>query len=236
MRSLPWMKWFPGDWVKDTRMLTLAAKGAWTDILMALHGSATYGQLSLPIESWARVIGANSDETGAVLRELQNTSVADVVTLGNGYVTVKCRRMIHEENIREKTRQRVARHRDKSSTTEGDTLQFTLSNEGCNGSDTHQLRGRGQRSEARDQKNTVGRAGALPDSDWLNSLKQDPGYAGIDIDREYAKCVRWCETNRKPAPSRKRVINWLNRAEPSLPATSHASAFVEPTSQRRPLL
>lgn len=53
---------------------------------------------------------------------------------------------------------------------------------------------------------------AISDEDWLLSLKADPAYAGIDVDREIAKCGRWCDTNRKQR-TRKRIINWLNRAD-----------------------
>lgn len=61
---------------------------------------------------------------------------------------------------------------------------------------------------------TVGRVGAaaLPDAAWLESLKFDPAYAGLDVEREAAKCARWCATARKLC-SRRRVVNWLNRCD-----------------------
>jgi hypothetical protein len=151
VRDFPWMKWYPSDWLVNTRTLTLAAKGAWIDIITALHDSKTYGKMSLSVESWARVIGANSDETGRVLTELENTKVADVVMQANGFVMVACRRMLHEENAREKNRQRVARHREAKDDTTNETHEFRLSNGECNGGETEMKRGRGQRLEARDQ-------------------------------------------------------------------------------------
>lgn len=56
--------------------------------------------------------------------------------------------------------------------------------------------------------------------DWLESLKTDVAYQGIDVQREYNKMVRWCETNRKE-PTRRRFINWLNRCD--RPLTAQAS-------------
>ena len=53
----------------------------------------------------------------------------------------------------------------------------------------------------------------MTDADWLNGLKATPAYQGIDVDRETAKCAAWCEANRKAPPSRRRIINWLNRVE-----------------------
>lgn len=82
----------------------------------------------------------------------------------------------------------------------------------------------------------VGRIAArspqLADSDWLKDLASDPAYTGLNVDTEFAKMQRWCETNRK-LPSRKRFVNWLNRAEKpmqgngSRPPPKHAAYNAE---------
>lgn len=61
--------------------------------------------------------------------------------------------------------------------------------------------------------------GSAPtDAEWLASLASDPAFAGLDVQREFAKMSAWCAVNRKQ-PSRRRFINWLNRAErPMAPA------------------
>lgn len=66
-----------------------------------------------------------------------------------------------------------------------------------------------------EQNRTLGCAAvAAPatDSEWLASLKSNPAYDGINIGLEYGKMQAWCGANRKQ-PSRRRFINWLNRAE-----------------------
>ena len=50
------------------------------------------------------------------------------------------------------------------------------------------------------------------DADWLDSLKRNQAYEGIDVLREHAKAQVWCENKRRTL-SRARFINWLNRAE-----------------------
>ena len=50
------------------------------------------------------------------------------------------------------------------------------------------------------------------DADWLDGLKRNPAYEGIDVLREHAKAAVWCENKRRTL-SRARFINWLNRAE-----------------------
>ncbi len=57
----------------------------------------------------------------------------------------------------------------------------------------------------------TGRNG-LVDSEWIASLKSDKTYAGVDVDRELGKMHQWCKI-RQLTPSRRRFINWLNRAE-----------------------
>lgn len=56
------------------------------------------------------------------------------------------------------------------------------------------------------------KAPTLTDAEWLLQLSADPAYEGIDVHREHRKMIRWCEVNRK-TPSRRRFLNWLNRAE-----------------------
>jgi uncharacterized protein YdaU (DUF1376 family) len=75
---------------------------------------------------------------------------------------------------------------------------------------------------------TVGRTGAPDDEAWLLSLASDPAYQGMSVETEIAKCRRWCETNRKLA-SRRRIVNWLNRAErPIGGANGHTNRHQRP--------
>jgi hypothetical protein len=57
----------------------------------------------------------------------------------------------------------------------------------------------------------------LVDEEWISQLKANPAYSGIDIDRELGKMRAWLTTPRGAGKTmtRQRVINWMNRAEPS---------------------
>jgi hypothetical protein len=55
----------------------------------------------------------------------------------------------------------------------------------------------------------------INDAEWIEGLKADPAYAGIDVDREHGKMHRWCETNGKTA-TRRRFVAWLNRIDPPM--------------------
>jgi hypothetical protein len=72
------------------------------------------------------------------------------------------------------------------------------------------------------------------DEEYIAELAVDPAYDGIDVRREAAKMLRWCSANGKQA-SRRRLVNWLNRADKPLVLSSgngHGSqAKSDPTPQ-----
>ena len=144
-----WIKFFPGDWVQDTAMLSLAAKGAWIDILSALHRSSTRGEMTLPITGWARLMRCSIDQAKSVIGELVVMRICDSsgedllhVTESNSPVTLASRRLKREESERESTRYRVSKHRELK----------------CNGSVTV------QKSEVRSQKTEKDKKHFLLDS------------------------------------------------------------------------
>lgn len=61
----------------------------------------------------------------------------------------------------------------------------------------------------------------MSDGEWLESLKADPTYSGIDVGLQFGRCAQWCQVNKKQN-TRRRFINWLNRADKPINA-NHAS-------------
>ena len=73
--------------------------------------------------------------------------------------------------------------------------------------------------------NDVGRAAeAAPasDSEWLAMLESNPAYEGIDVKREHAKAIVWCQTNKKQL-TRRRFVAWLGRIERPMAQTRQTS-------------
>jgi hypothetical protein len=92
--------------------------------------------------------------------------------------------------------------------------------------------------EGMEGKGKVGRAvGTAPTSDleFLAELGKNDAYRGINVAQEFAKMEAWCKVNKKQ-PSRRRFVNWLNRAtgdrpmQGSRPTTVSRSA--EPNNWR----
>jgi hypothetical protein len=114
------MKFFPADWLRDTRPCSLEARGAWIDLCCILWESKTRGQITWPISAFDQFWGTVERDhliysASEILEELETLGICDVVTLDNTNVTVTCRRMYREEVQRNQTRERVKRHRTKSS-------------------------------------------------------------------------------------------------------------------------
>jgi hypothetical protein len=212
MSKLPFLQFYPSDYLVDTRVLSLAARGAWVDIICVLHKSSTRGTLTLPARGWARIMGASEADFQSALGEIEEMKVGDVIRNGNGEVTVTCRRMMNESITREQTRLRVQNHRNKH----GNKAGNDSSNAGVTPNKSEVI---SQKSE--DEKQTssflVAEVSATNDEIWLNQLGTKPAYSLIDVRREYSKMQTWCGVNRK-MPTRRRFVAWLNRIEKPMDA------------------
>ena len=124
MGKLPYIQFYPADWLQDTMPLSLAAKGAWINILCAQWRSQSRGALTLPLTGWARQIGASVEQTKAAISELVDMHICDcpshenvsLVTDHNEKITLVNRRMVREEKARESNACRQQRYRNKKVT------------------------------------------------------------------------------------------------------------------------
>lgn len=101
MSKLPYMQWYPTDWIADTRILSLSARGAWADTLAVLWNAPERGVLKLPERAWARIWGTEPERVDRLLLELGNC--AGIRREPSGTM-IWSRRMIREEIERERSR------------------------------------------------------------------------------------------------------------------------------------
>ena len=106
----PAFQFYTGDWIQDTRILTLATRGIWIDMLCFMWRSPERGILKMSCEQFARLLSCTREEVKTAIAELAVTCNANV-TESNGIVTIINRRMAREERERISTRCRVAKHR-----------------------------------------------------------------------------------------------------------------------------
>lgn len=126
--KLAWMKFFPGDWIQDTQVLTLEAQGAWMKLICAIWISPERGVIRWTDAQFTNFLGIKEEDAARLLEEIK--AVADVtverdksvtghadVTLGHWNVTVKSRRITRERDAynlkRKQARERKRRQRDR---------------------------------------------------------------------------------------------------------------------------
>ena len=80
--SQPWIKFYPRDWRGDQalRVVSLAARGLWIEMLSIMHEGQPYGHLTIggqpcTDDNLARLVGASVEEVQALLVELRTAGV-----------------------------------------------------------------------------------------------------------------------------------------------------------------
>lgn len=66
----------------------------------------------------------------------------------------------------------------------------------------------------------------LTDEEWILSLSENQAYKGIDISKIQGKMVAWCEL-KNLKPTRKRLLNWLNREDVSMKPAKKEGSFLD---------
>jgi hypothetical protein len=126
----------------------------------------------------------------------------------------KYRRMLNEEERKEYKAKWIAEKRRQESTVDKSRQPSTPRRRAAIMSTQAEAEAEAEaekKEEASDKRMPTGRNG-LVDSEWIASLKADKTYEGIDVDKELGKLNQWCKIRQLTA-SRRRFINWLNRAE-----------------------
>ncbi len=71
-----------------------------------------------------------------------------------------------------------------------------------------------ERQTERTTKMTIGDdAMKQTDEEWLNGLKKNPVYSGINIDRELGKMQVWLSLRPGRKMTRRFIVNWLNKID-----------------------
>lgn len=82
----------------------------------------------------------------------------------------------------------------------------------------------GQRREENINLEEKRREEVETEEQWLSALRRNPAYSSLDIENEFNKMRGWCEVNKKQ-PTKRRFINWLNRADKPMSRLKSMSGF-----------
>lgn len=124
--KLPWLKFFPSDWLSDPALgrCSPTTRGIWIDMVCLMHQSGGTGEISCSLDEFSRICRCSPDEANKALEELNLTKTADV-TFCNSLVTVTNRRMKRDYKYRYDTRLRVQRYRSNASSNKSVTQEMS---------------------------------------------------------------------------------------------------------------
>lgn len=112
MSKLPYMPLFVADYQRDTRCLSMQARGAWMDILCVLWNAPKRGIRTLNLEGWAGEIGKPSADVSLVLHELIEKKVGTICRPSDDEITIKSGRMMRDDRARKLAAKRKQKQRD----------------------------------------------------------------------------------------------------------------------------
>lgn len=113
MPKLPYIRFFPADWLQDNVAgCSLAAQGLWLRMMFIMHRTDRYGYLTLngaamQPDTICRMAGCTPAEYDVLLDELMKAGVPSVTDDG----IIFSRRMVRDERERNKANKRQTAHR-----------------------------------------------------------------------------------------------------------------------------
>lgn len=125
--KLPWMKFFPSDWLSDEglRSCSIAARGLWIDLIAMMAKSNTHGYLLIggspaSVEQISRIAGEDADTTRKLLQELERNGVFS----RDEDNVVFSRRMKRDEAERKSNADRQMRYQAKNRETKAEVKEY----------------------------------------------------------------------------------------------------------------
>lgn len=214
----PAFQFYVGDYMQDTRMISLAARGAWMDLLCKMWTAQNRGQVTSSVVGYARLFGCTVEQAQTVIDELLDSDVCETVTERDGKVTLINRRMSREAKEREGANLRQERYRERlrlngdgKSDGAGDAKITPPSSSSPSSSSS--------KAEEASREKKPRALPKLPDDEYLVELQKRKPYLLVNVRNVFEKMEVWCET-KGVQPTRKRLLNWLNTEQRPMASTN----------------
>lgn len=101
MAKQPYIPLYTGDYLKDTRMLTLEVRGAWVDIMILMWVSEEKGTITGTLDEFALALGCSFKKANTIIGILRDKKICDFTVLANGHLKLSSRRMLRDIEIKE---------------------------------------------------------------------------------------------------------------------------------------
>lgn len=220
MSKLPGFMIYPGDWLRDSISgCSLAAQGLWLRMMFIGHDGDRRGYLSqdgmaIHPESIARRCGCTLAQYMTLLDELTTAGVLSRTPDG----TIFSRRMVRDEEERQKNAIRQKRHYEKEKPNGKPNANLTATSRPFSSSVSSSV-------SIKEKLNTI--APTKVTFDWSSSsfvnldeslrLKLKDRFPAVELETELKKMEAWFMGNPKNRKSNylRFIVNWLTKAQDS---------------------
>ena len=103
--DLPYMQFFPSDWLADCDVLSMSARGAWQTFLCKAW-LARRASISLNPDQWARIFGASTIKAKQAIKEIEDWNIGDIIREDDGRITIVSRRIERDLKTRGATQKK----------------------------------------------------------------------------------------------------------------------------------
>ena len=202
MGKAPAFQFYVKDWLGDPQlqMASSSSRGIWINALCFMWEAPERGKIVGEKLSMARMLLANNGDFDHFLEEAQLLQFCDVsvtetsrVTECSKIVTLINRRMFRDGKEKENHRLRQERYRQKSK---------------CDAKVT----GLSSSSSSSSKKENIKRK-KITDEEWLQEIRNNPAFEGVDIDKQLSLMDAWLSTKPGKQKTRRFIVNWLSRAD-----------------------
>lgn len=94
-KELPYLQFYPSDWLADCHILSLEARGAWITIICKVWNPQNPGILELTLNQFSKIFGTNLKKSRQVIEELRFNKIANV-ELFDDVIRITSRRIIKD--------------------------------------------------------------------------------------------------------------------------------------------
>lgn len=106
MAKQPYIQFYIGDYIKDTRILPLNVRGAWVDLILFMWENDPKGELTGDMNDFARMMNCSQDEAILVIQTLKQKKIFAWTDLEEGQIRIVSRKQKKMAEI-SKTRKKV---------------------------------------------------------------------------------------------------------------------------------
>lgn len=92
MAKEPYLKFYMGDYIKDTRILPLNVRGAWADLILFMWDNDPKGEISGTMDDFSRLMCCSVEEANLVIQTLKQRKIFDYHESIDGSIKIVSRK------------------------------------------------------------------------------------------------------------------------------------------------